>query len=149
MNRESVRRLAFRTISQIGIRYRKSPLSRTLPGLPDGAPIAGDRFPWLRLRLEANGPVEDLYQRLNDTRFNLLVTGQTATPAEMSGLGDLLSLYAIPEDAQNARELARVRISGPAFYLLRPDGYVGLAGARLEAGAVTRYLAERGIRPAG
>jgi hypothetical protein len=53
----------------------------------------------------------------------------------------------IPEDAHNARELARVRISRPAFYLLRPDGHVGLAGTRLETDAVTRYLSESGIRP--
>ncbi len=32
-----IRRLAFRTVSQIGIRYRHSPLSKTLPGLPAGA----------------------------------------------------------------------------------------------------------------
>src|SRR5262252_10637654 len=41
MKREPLRRLAFRTISQIGIRYRESPLSQTLPGLPKDAPRAG------------------------------------------------------------------------------------------------------------
>ena len=35
---------------------RDSPLSETLAGLPDGAPRAGDRFPWLRLRLRAERP---------------------------------------------------------------------------------------------
>ena len=148
MTRERVRRLAFRTISQIGIRYRRSPLSQTLGPLPKGAPQAGDRFPWLQLKLRTDGTVADLFRALDDTRFNLLVTGQPA-PADASGLGDLLDLHAIPEDAHNTRELARVQISGPAFYLLRPDGYIGLAGARLESGAVSRYLAEHRIRPAG
>jgi hypothetical protein len=36
-----------------------------------------------------------------------------------------------------------MRIPRPAFYLLRPDGYVGLAGSRLEVAAVTRYVSER------
>jgi 2-polyprenyl-6-methoxyphenol hydroxylase-like FAD-dependent oxidoreductase len=52
-----------RTISQIGIRYPDSPLSRTLGGLPEGAPRAGDRFPWLRVRLSerrsGRGPVRE------------------------------------------------------------------------------------------
>jgi hypothetical protein len=144
MKVQRVRNLAFRTISQIGIRYRKSPLSQTLAGLPEGAPQAGDRFPWMQLRLRANGPVEDLFQKLDDTRFNLLVIGQP--PERAPDLGELLSVHALPDDPANAAELARVGISGPAFYLLRPDGYVGLAGTRLEQGVVSRYLAERHLR---
>ncbi|HYS51596.1 MAG TPA: hypothetical protein VEM33_06935, partial [Burkholderiales bacterium] len=113
------------------------------------APRAGDRFPWLRLRFQANGPVEDMFQKLDDTRYNLIVFGQPAAPGEAPGLGDLLSTHVIPDDAHNARELARVRIPGQAFYLLRPDGHVGLAGARLAPDAVTRYLSDGGIRTAG
>ncbi len=56
----------------------QGPLSQTLPGLPKGAPLAGDRFPWLQLKFEPDGPVEDLFQKLDDTRFNLLVIGQPA-----------------------------------------------------------------------
>jgi hypothetical protein len=58
----------------------------------------------------------------------------------------LLSVHALPDDPANVAELARVGISGPAFYLLRPDGHVGLAGRRLEQGAVSRYLVERHLR---
>src|SRR5205814_6240943 len=68
---------------------------------------------------------------------------------EAAGLGDLLSTQLISDDAHNALELARVRIPGQAFYLLRPDGHVGLAGTRLEPGAVARYLSESGIRTSG
>jgi 2-polyprenyl-6-methoxyphenol hydroxylase-like FAD-dependent oxidoreductase len=140
MTVERVRKLAFRTISQIGIRYRRSPLSQTLTGLPKGAPAAGDRFPWLQLKLRANGTVEDLFQTLDDTRYNLIVIGQSAPSGEAPGLGDLLSTHVIPDDPHNTQELARVRISGPVFYLLRPDGHIGLAGTRLEPDAVARYL---------
>jgi 2-polyprenyl-6-methoxyphenol hydroxylase-like FAD-dependent oxidoreductase len=145
MKIQRVRNFAFRTISQIGIRYRGSPLSKTLAGLPKGAPAAGDRFPWMRVKLRPGGPVEDLFQRLDDTRFNLLVMGQPA-PAAVPGLGDLLSVHAIPDDAANSVELGRVGITGPAFYLLRPDGHAGLAGARLDINAVKRYFAERHVR---
>ena len=43
------------TLSQIGIRYRESPLSQTLADVPESAPQAGDRFPWLRLTFQPTG----------------------------------------------------------------------------------------------
>jgi len=147
MTIERIRKLAFRTISQIGIHYRESPLSKTLPDLPDGAPRAGDRFPWLQLKFHANSPAEDLFQELDDTRFNLIVIGQPAPSAMPSGLGDLLRTHLIRDDVHNVKALARAQISGPAYFLLRPDGYVGLAGTRLEAETLTRYLAEAHLRP--
>jgi hypothetical protein len=147
MRRERIRKLAFRTISQTGIRYPDSPLSQTLAGLPDGTPRGGDRFPWLRLKFQVDGPTEDLFQRLDDTRFNLIVIGQPFTVGGGPDLGDMVRVHPIPDDPANGRELARAQIRGPAFYLLRPDGHVGLAGARLDAGAVGRYLLERHIRP--
>jgi 2-polyprenyl-6-methoxyphenol hydroxylase-like FAD-dependent oxidoreductase len=145
MTIERVRGVAFRTISQTGIRYRRSPLSRNLDGLPRGAPMAGDRFPWMQLKLAAGGPVEDLFQQLDDTRFNLLVMGQAAPAGGVAGFGDLVSVHAIPDDPVNAKALEQRRLSGPAFYLLRPDGHVGLAGTRLDMDSVERYLADRHV----
>jgi 2-polyprenyl-6-methoxyphenol hydroxylase-like FAD-dependent oxidoreductase len=142
MTLERVQKLAFRTVSQTGIHYRASPLSKTLAALPDGAPRAGDRFPWLRLRFERNGPVEDLFRRLDDTRFNLVVIGQPGPAEAMPWLGT----HVVPDDPANEAELRRARIGSPSFYLVRPDGHIGLAGPRLEAGDVTRYLSERRIR---
>jgi hypothetical protein len=158
MRLDRIRKLVFRTISQIGIQYRESALSQTLPGLPDAAPRAGDRFPWLRLKLSAGGPSEDLFRKLDDTRFNLIVIGQpvvtyggcrfaepvpATSPGGLPGLGDLLRTHAIPSDPVNDRELERASIPRPSFYLLRPDCHVGLSGIRLEAEAVTRYFSER------
>jgi len=128
-----LRELVFRTISQIGIRYPDSRLSQTLAGVPKEAPAAGERFP----------PVPGLFEQLDDMRFNLLVIGQPAPTAQVLGLGDLVRVHAVPDDPANAAELARVHISAPAFYLLRPDGHVGLAGTRFDAEAVRRYMAER------
>ncbi len=149
MGREPMRRLAFRTISQIGIHYRNSPLSENLAGLPEWAPRAGDRFPWLRLSFQAEGPIEDLYTRLDDTRFNLIVIGQAAPAhaADRSDVERLLLIHTVPADLANDRELSRARIPSPAFFLLRPDGHIGLAGTTVDAAAITRYLEERlGLR---
>jgi 2-polyprenyl-6-methoxyphenol hydroxylase-like FAD-dependent oxidoreductase len=146
LGRVRVQRFAFGVVSQTGIRYRESLLSQTLAGLPKGAPVAGDRFPWMRLKLRTGGAAEDLYQKLDDTCFNLLVIGQPAPAAATLGLGDLLQIHKIADDPANAEELARAKIAGPAFYLLRPDGHVGLAGTRLDVDAAKRYLAERHMR---
>jgi 2-polyprenyl-6-methoxyphenol hydroxylase-like FAD-dependent oxidoreductase len=143
MTRDRIRTLAFRTISQIGIAYRDSPLSETLSGLPAAAPRAGDRFPLLHLRLQPNGPVEDLFGRLDDTRFNLIVIGQPAAAAGVGDLEEAWRIHVVPGDPENDRELARARIPQPSFYLLRPDGHVGLAGRHLKAAEVRSYLSKR------
>src|SRR5256885_3755476 len=75
--------------------------------------------------------------------LNLLVIGQRAPAGGIPELGDLLRTHEVPSDSANDRELARVRIPRPSFYLLRPDGHVGLAGVQLDAGAVSRYVSER------
>ena len=139
----AVQRLFFRTISQTGIRYRSSPLSEELAGLPEDGPRAGDRFPWLRLKFEPHGPAEDLYGKFDDTRFTLLVLGQGAPRGGIPDLGDQLCVLEVPSDPGNDRELARARIPRPSFYLLRPDGHVGLAGAQFDAAAASRYVSER------
>ncbi len=143
MRRDRIRTLAFRTISQTGIQYCDGPLSETLAGLPDTAPCAGDRFPWLRVKLQPNGPIEDMFAKLDDTRFNLIVIGQGAASTEVPKLGDLLRIYSIPDDPANEAELVRAHIPRPSVYLLRPDGHIGLASTNLDAAAVNRYLDER------
>jgi len=142
MTFDRIRKLAFRTISQIGIHYRKGPVSQTPAGFPNHAPQAGDRFPWLRLKLFSDVP-EDLFARLDDTRFNLIVIGQPSLAADMPELNGLIHVLQIPDDPTNDRELVRVGIPKPCFYLLRPDCHIGLAGIHLQADTLTRYLTER------
>jgi hypothetical protein len=147
MKRPQARLSAFSTISQLGIRYRQSPLSRTLPGVSEHAPQAGDRFPWLQLTFDGGSRSEDLFQRLDDTRFNLLVIGQRAPSVDGLGLGDLLEVHAAPLNGANARALEGVSITAPAFYLLRPDGHVALAGGAFDEAAVRRWFADWHVRP--
>jgi hypothetical protein len=146
MGFERMQRLAFRAVSQTAIEYRKSALSQTLDGLPAGAPQPGDRFPWLRLKLASDGPAEDLFQKFDDLGFDLLLFGQSL-PAETAAFGALVRVHPIPADPANDAALAQAGIAQPSFYLVRPDGHVGLCGSRLDAAAVKRYLDEtlRGV----
>jgi 2-polyprenyl-6-methoxyphenol hydroxylase-like FAD-dependent oxidoreductase len=142
MSLKRVQTLAFRIVSQTAIHYRESALSRTLDGMPAGAPRAGDRFPWLHLKLEAGDAVEDSFDRLDDMHFHLVLVGQSAPGSGAPGFGDLLRTHVIPADPDNRAELARAGIAQPSFYLIRPDGHVGLCGGRLEASAIASYAAE-------
>jgi hypothetical protein len=143
MRFDRVKKFAFRTISQIGIHYRTSSLSETSADWPDQAPRAGDRFPWLQLKFSLDRPADDLYAKLDDTRFNLIKVGQPSLAIPAPELDRLLRTHEIPTDQSNDRELARAGIPTPSFYLLRPDGYIGLAGRSLETALLSRYLSER------
>lgn len=142
MNRRSVQRRAFRVVSQTGIEYRRSALSESLPGVPANAPRAGDRFPWMKLRLKAGGPVQDSIPSLDNTRFNLLAFGQS-TPTPDARLTDILQVHEVPADTDNQAVLARAGIPPRSFYLVRPDGYIALCGLELPDDALTRYFSAR------
>lgn len=139
MTFDRIKQMAFRTISQTGIAYRQSPLSQKLSDFPAKAPQAGDRFPWLQLKFQANGPIEDVFQKIKDTHYNLIVIGQPA-PDGLDNLSSILTTYEIPDDVHNTQEFARVGVSGAAFYLVRPDGYIGLAGGNFTTATTTEYL---------
>ena len=146
LRRERVQSFAFRTVSQTGIHYRGSALSMQGEAMPSDAPRPGDRFPWLKLRFEkssdADGAAEDLFERLDDTRFHLLVFGSTAPDLPALPISGVLDISSVAGEAGNEAELARVAIPVPSFYLLRPDGHVGLCGRRVDNGAIAGYVGE-------
>ena len=143
MRRPAIQKVAFRTISQTGIHYHDSPLSQNLQEPRHEAPEAGDRFPWMKLKFRPEGPVEDVFAALDDTRFNLLVFGQTSSIEALPALGGLLRTHVVPTDPVNDSERARLQIPRESFYLIRPDGHIGLCGTRLDPAALKRYVTQR------
>lgn len=142
MRQERVRRFAFRTIAQVNIAYPDSSLSQNLSSMPSGAPVAGDRFPWMKFKFSPDAPPEDLFARLDDLRFNLIVVGQSPLPADGGEINRLVLTHHIQDDPHNRAELRRLGIPHRAFYLLRPDGHIGLAGSDLTAEALRQYLSK-------
>lgn len=140
MKRRRVKRAAFQTLSQIGIQYRESALSEDLESMHQSSPHAGDRFPWLRLRFHAESPLEDLFQKLDDTRFNLLLIGQPESSAASLQFDDLLQVHTVPSHVDNERALAAASIPIPSYYLLRPDGHIGLAGGVFRESDLRQWL---------
>jgi len=146
MRMEGAKKVLFRGLSQTGISYRRSPLSRTLDGVSQKGPCAGDRFPWVQLRFASGMAAEDVFERLDDQKFNLIVVGQPAPDAYCFGLGDLLEVHSIAPAGENASVLAAAGIAARCYFLVRPDGHVGLAGTDLDVRAVKDWLAEAHVR---
>ena len=109
MRVEAIQKAAFGIISQTAIHYRESPLSESADRVPSGAPRAGDRFPWLKVKLAPTGAVEDLFEKLDDTRFNLLSIGQPPPPADALDAGDLVRLHTIPVRSRQQRTACAAR----------------------------------------
>jgi 2-polyprenyl-6-methoxyphenol hydroxylase-like FAD-dependent oxidoreductase len=148
MRSPRVRRVAFDTVSQIGISYPSSPLSRSVDGLPKKAPRPGARFPWLQVALANGAPPRDLFTVLDDRRFTAIVVGQRAPAASDLGLGDLVRVLSIPAEGANEAALAAAHIPVPSFFLLRPDGHIGLTGGSYDLAAVRRWFADARIEAA-
>jgi hypothetical protein len=125
----------FRTISQITLNYRGSPLSVGRAGDVQ----AGDRLPWT----PASTPQEAA--ALAEMGWQVQVYGQApdALVAWCRARGVSLHLFAFRPDHR------RIGIARDAAYLLRPDTYVALADPRADPAALERYFAERGIKLGG
>lgn len=125
-----VRRALFRIVSQIGIRYPRSPLSVGVAGAVHG----GDRLPWVE-----TGPGTDNFAPLASLSWQLHVYGEARPDvAEVCAeLGLPLHVFAWQPHMQR-RGLARA-----ALYLVRPDGYVALADAGGDPESVRDYFTSR------
>jgi 2-polyprenyl-6-methoxyphenol hydroxylase-like FAD-dependent oxidoreductase len=128
----TVRRFIFRTISQTTVNYRGSSLSDGRAG----AVCGGDRLPWVKADL--NG-VETNFVPLTSLDWQVHVYGDATH--EIQDICDerKLPLHVFPW----SQEMGRAGLQRNAVYLIRPDGYVGLADPAGKATTITSYLDAR------
>jgi 2-polyprenyl-6-methoxyphenol hydroxylase-like FAD-dependent oxidoreductase len=118
------RAAAFRTLSQLNIRYRRSPLSVNGPQTANCATRPGERMP------------DTPY--LTKPGFHLLLCGPP---------GDWPPEYDTPDEGAPAADwpdlvtLHRVQATLPTQYLVRPDGYVGYRASGTDLSGLRAYLA--------
>ena len=129
--RTAVRRFMFRTISQIGVNYRDSPLSAGAAGRVRG----GDRLPWVPLD-EADGGSRDNYAPLAALDWQVHFYG--APSPEITQLCETRGLTCHAFDWRSAMRDAG--LARDALYLVRPDGYVALADAQARAETLASFL---------
>jgi hypothetical protein len=58
----------------------------------------------------------------------------------------MLQVHAIPSDSENDLALAAASIGSPSYFLLRPDGHIGLAGKVFQEGDLRQWLARSHLR---
>ena len=129
---EALREWMFRTLSQVTINYRQSPLSAGSVGELHG----GDPLPWVRV--EDN----DNYRPLAAATWQAHVYG-VASPE----LTAWCQAHALPLHIFAWRpNYQAAGFSQNALYLLRPDTYIALADKSASSEALSRYFADRGLR---
>ena len=127
---ERFRKWLFRSISQVGLSYNDCPLNSGHAGQVRG----GDRLPWVA--------AVDNHASLADMCWQIHVYGEA--PAE---LDRWRRRYDLPMHVFGWRgEYQKAGLARNALYLLRPDGYVGLASPVATSEALARYLTARRIR---
>jgi hypothetical protein len=129
-----LRRLLFRTISQVNVNYRHSNLSRGRAG----SVHAGDRLPWID-RTTSNGS-QDNFAPLKSLNWQLHVYGNVTTRSRAVIAKWNLPIHVLPWNA----EMKRKGIKRDALYLIRPDGYIAVAVDRNSPEAMGTYLTEMG-----
>ncbi len=132
---EPVRKFAFRTVSQMVVNYRHGPLSAGAAGDLWG----GDRLPWVEL--DGGG---DNFEPLQSLDWQVHVYGD-ATP----GVAKLCAARKLVLHAFDWQpRFRKAGLKRGAVYLIRPDGYIGLADPIGDADRLIEYLDERGLSPA-
>ena len=136
LNFEVVKKKLFPLLSQIGINYRESSLSKH-NGDDDFKVKAGDRMPYF---LVDNASV---YDRLQAPKFHYLVFSDTADDAQnmKSKLGQEYSDRVDFNSIRVSTEIAAVFGYENAFHvLLRPDNQVGFIGGVSSLSELRNYL---------
>ena len=123
----AVKRFLFRTLSQTRINYRGNALSQGRTGSIRG----GDRLPWVP---PADGQTTDNFTPLESMDWQVHVYGELPADLAQACADRGVPMHAFPwRDAVRNAELQR-----DTGYLIRPDGYVAVAG--VDAGSLGRFL---------
>jgi hypothetical protein len=84
---------------------------------------------------------------MDDTRFTLLVFGQPGPATGLPGFGDLVAVHTLPRTPENEAAIETASITSPAYYLVRPDGHIALAGSRFDEADVRLWFADNHVHP--
>jgi 2-polyprenyl-6-methoxyphenol hydroxylase-like FAD-dependent oxidoreductase len=129
----ATRRVMFRTVSQTAVHYRGSSVSEGRAGTVQG----GDRLPWVR----AASSGDDNFAPLTSLDWQVHVYGDAPREIQLACEERSLPLHVFPWSV----DCSRAGFRRHAVYLVRPDGYVGLADPEGRAGTLTSYLDARNL----
>jgi 2-polyprenyl-6-methoxyphenol hydroxylase-like FAD-dependent oxidoreductase len=129
---DRVREFIFRTVAQIALNYRHSPLSQGCAGDVHG----GERLPW--------APVEGLdnFTSLAAPKWQVHIYGTAS-----DGVAAWCERHGVPLHVFAWRPAyEKAGLARDALYLMRPDTYVALADRQPSVEALDRYCESRGFK---
>jgi 2-polyprenyl-6-methoxyphenol hydroxylase-like FAD-dependent oxidoreductase len=148
-----VRAFGFRFVSQLGIRYRRSPVVREGNPAPRRGPRAGDRLP--DARIERDGRSTWLLHAIAGPGFRLLLCGRPEAwePGVLRRLGEryagLVTIHRVASEPRpdtlgdaTGEAFSRLGVRRAAQYLVRPDGHVAFRSAGTDLTGLESYLAQ-------
>ena len=122
----------------------QSPLSQTLAGVPEARrrPATASRGCSWRSGRAARSRI---CSRGSTTRASSCSSSASRPRRRACGVRRPAWTCTWSRDGDNDAALRAASIAGPAFYLLRPDGHVGLAGSRVQRGCVRLWFADNHV----
>ena len=142
---KSIRQLAFKLISEIGINYRRSILSQdaTLGNFSDHAPKPGDRLPFITF-IDSNGNETNIHENLKGSMFHLFQFIKSASMQPIADIANewsgIISIETIPFNSNTRKLFQALGINNSGCYLIRPDGYIGYRTTKPNAVHFKSYL---------
>jgi 2-polyprenyl-6-methoxyphenol hydroxylase-like FAD-dependent oxidoreductase len=143
-NRNWIRQYFFKSISEIGIQYRKSVLSHQ--AFKDislfRSPIAGDRLPYILFY--ENGKEINIQEKVKGTSFHLFLFTRDLPSLEIINLAKkynhILSFEIISFSFKNNHLFKRLGIKNNGCCLVRPDLYIAFQSDKPQAKELESYL---------
>jgi 2-polyprenyl-6-methoxyphenol hydroxylase-like FAD-dependent oxidoreductase len=147
-----LRAFGFRTLSQLRINYRGSPVVEEGPSPLRRGPRAGDRLP--DAHIVEHGREHWLQEALATPTYHLLLCGsaQSWNDDQLARLSEryagFVAVHRVAREAAagvlhdtRGEAFTRLGVEQTAHYLVRPDGYIGYRGAATDLHGLERYLA--------
>ncbi len=139
---DTTRELAFKTVSQIGLNYRKGSLKRNHQdgNFTSKAPKAGDRFPYFPTKTGTT------FDWLKGTSFQALYFCETADAPKMKQLSNYFKLAKIDIQLHQILKTTDVSIfenlgiQEETLFLVRPDMYIGYRSGEIDLADIEIYF---------
>jgi len=143
--RQFFRKFIFRTVSEIGIQYRKSPLSQnaSFGDFDSDAPKPGDRLPFLIYK-NKNGEKLNIQDRVKGKTFHLFIFSKDNLFSDIGFLTkeyeDILTAETIPFSNETEIIFKTLSIANNGYYLIRPDLYIAYRSSKNDYKQLKKYL---------
>jgi 2-polyprenyl-6-methoxyphenol hydroxylase-like FAD-dependent oxidoreductase len=126
-----VRRIMYRTVSQIAIRYPQSPLSHGSAGTIDG----GQRLPWVKFQNPV-GTETDNFSCLSSMDWQIHCYGDANSALKAMCHDRGIALHVFPWGST----MKKAGLKRNAAYVIRPDGHIGIVDPQGDTEKISSYV---------